>query len=60
MSVGELEAAVAATASSIDGRRFSFQCPVQGLELQPGGYAVFAGASARCSTWSWPLPTTWS
>ncbi|MFL5940292.1 MAG: helicase HerA domain-containing protein [Gaiellaceae bacterium] len=39
----ELEAAVAATASSIDGRRFTFQCPVQGLELQPGGYAVFGG-----------------
>lgn len=43
MSVGELEAAVAATASSIDGRRFTFQCPVEGLELQPGGYAVFGG-----------------
>src|SRR4029453_17189383 len=25
------------------GRRFTFQCPVQGLELQPGGYAVFGG-----------------
>jgi uncharacterized protein len=43
MGVGELEAAVAATASSIDGRRFTFQSPVQGLELQPGGYAVFGG-----------------
>jgi uncharacterized protein len=42
-SLDELEAAVAATASSIDGRRFVFQCPVQGLELQPGGYAVFGG-----------------
>src|SRR4029453_3485866 len=42
-SLDELEAAVGATASSIDGRRFAFQCPVQGLELQPGGYAVFGG-----------------
>jgi uncharacterized protein len=40
MSAGELEAAVAATASSIDGRRFTFQAPVTGLELQPGGYAL--------------------
>jgi len=43
VSVGELEAAVAATASSIDGRRFTFQCPVHGLELQPGGYVVSGG-----------------
>ena len=40
MSAGELEAMVAATASSIDGRRFTFQSPVTGLELQPGGYAL--------------------
>ena len=39
MSVEDLEAAVAATASSIDGRRFTFQWPVTGLEFQPGGYA---------------------
>jgi uncharacterized protein len=29
----------AATASSIDGRRFTFQCPLEGFELQPGSYA---------------------
>lgn len=40
MSERQLEALVAATASSIDGRRFTFQCPVTGLELQPGGYAL--------------------
>jgi uncharacterized protein len=40
MSVEELEAAVASTASSIDGRRFTFQWPVTGLEFQPGGYAL--------------------
>jgi DNA helicase HerA-like ATPase len=36
----ELEANVAATASSVDGRRFAFQCSVHGLELQPGGYVA--------------------
>jgi uncharacterized protein len=40
MSVEDLEAAVAATAASIDGRRFTFQSPVTGLEFQSGGYAV--------------------
>jgi hypothetical protein len=30
---------VAATASSIDGRRFTFQCSLDGFELQPGSYA---------------------
>jgi uncharacterized protein len=34
----ELEASVVATASSIDGRRFTYQCSVHGLELQSGGY----------------------
>jgi DNA helicase HerA-like ATPase len=32
-----------AEASSIDGRRFSFRAPVDGLELQIGGYASVAG-----------------
>jgi hypothetical protein len=27
-----------ATASSVDGRRFTFQCSVRDLGLQPGGY----------------------
>jgi hypothetical protein len=34
----QLEASVAARASSVDGRRFTFQCSLEGLELQPGGY----------------------
>ena len=34
----ELEASVVSTASSIDGRRFTYQCSVHGLELQSGGY----------------------
>jgi uncharacterized protein len=34
----ELEASVAAAASSIDGRRFTYQCSVHGLEPQAGGY----------------------
>ena len=39
----ELEAAVPATASSIDGRRFTFQCSVHGHALQPGGYVAIGG-----------------
>ena len=38
MNRRELEEAVRPTASSVDGRRFTFQCSLQGLELQPGGY----------------------
>jgi uncharacterized protein len=34
----ELEEAVRPAASSVDGRRFTFQCSLHGLELQPGGY----------------------
>ena len=29
-----------ATATSIDGRSFDFRSPIEGLELQPGGYAA--------------------
>ena len=36
----ELEQAVRPTASSVDGRRFTFQCSLHGLELQPGGYVT--------------------
>ncbi len=43
MNRQELEAAVAATASSVDGRRFIFQCSVHDLELQPGGYVSVDG-----------------
>jgi DNA helicase HerA-like ATPase len=39
----ELEEIVAARASSIDGRRFTFHAPVDGLELQIGGYASVDG-----------------
>ena len=37
------EDAVAASASSIDGRRFTFECPVDGLDLRAGGYVTLAG-----------------
>ena len=36
----ELEAAVLPLATSIDGRRFSFQASLHGLELRLGGYVV--------------------
>jgi uncharacterized protein len=39
----ELEASVTATASSVDGQRFTFQCSLQGLELRPGGYVSLGG-----------------
>ncbi len=35
-----LEDAILPLATSVDGRRFSFQAPLRGLELQPGGYAA--------------------
>jgi uncharacterized protein len=37
------EAAVVATASSIDGRRFTFECSVNALDLRAGGYVTLAG-----------------
>ncbi len=40
MSRRELEAAVRATASSIDGRRFVFQVSAHDLDLEVGGYLV--------------------
>ncbi len=33
-----IEATVRSTASSLDGRRFTFRCSVEGLRLQAGGY----------------------
>jgi uncharacterized protein len=42
-----LEEIVAAGASSIDGRRFTFRSPVDGLELQIGGYASVDGHLAQ-------------
>jgi len=43
-----LEAAVLPLATSVDGRRFSFQASLHGLELEPGGYVAFeADGSTR-------------
>jgi uncharacterized protein len=39
----DLETSVVASASSIDGRRFTFQCSVHGLELQAGCYVSIGG-----------------
>jgi DNA helicase HerA-like ATPase len=36
----EMEASVLPLATSVDGRRFTFQASLYGLELQSGGYAV--------------------
>ena len=44
----ELEASVLPLATSLDGRRFSFQASLHGLALQAGGYVVLEnGGSAR-------------
>ena len=43
----QLEDAVLPLATSVDGRRFSFQAPLRGLELQPGGYASIEDGGAR-------------
>ena len=37
------EPTLRATASSLDGLRFTFQCPIEGLELRPGGYVSVGG-----------------
>ena len=42
-----LESAVLARATSLDGRAFSFQAPLHGLELALGGYVVVGGAGDR-------------
>src|ERR1700760_2350001 len=45
---GELEASVLPLATSVDGRRFSFQASLYGLPLQAGGYVVLEdGCIAR-------------
>jgi DNA helicase HerA-like ATPase len=43
-----LEAAVLPLATSVDGRRFSFQASLHGLQLQVGGYVVLEGDGIRC------------
>ena len=40
----ELERAVDPLATSVDGRRFTFQASLHGLAIQPGGYVVLEGA----------------
>ena len=48
-----LEASVLPLATSVDGRRFSFQASLHGLELRAGGYVVLevngTPAWVRCS-----------
>ena len=41
-----LETAVLPLATSVDGRRFSFQTTLRGLELEAGGYVTLDGGSA--------------
>jgi uncharacterized protein len=43
----DIEASVLPLATSVDGRRFSFQASLHGLELQAGGYAVLDDGGAR-------------
>jgi DNA helicase HerA-like ATPase len=41
-----LESALLPLATSVDGRRFSFQTPLQGLELEAGGYVTIEGGGS--------------
>ncbi|MGH3152112.1 MAG: ATP-binding protein [Streptosporangiaceae bacterium] len=43
-----LEASVLPLATSVDGRRFSFQVSLHGLQLQIGGYVVLEDDCLRC------------
>jgi uncharacterized protein len=43
----QLERAVLPLATSVDGRRFSFQTSLHGLELEAGGYVTLAGDGSR-------------
>ena len=42
-----IEASILPLATSVDGRRFSFQASLHGLELQVGGYVVLEGGGTR-------------
>ena len=42
-----LEEQILAIATSVDGRRFELQAPLQGLDLPPGGYAMLEDANGR-------------
>ncbi|WP_460626693.1 ATP-binding protein [Intrasporangium mesophilum] len=44
---GQLEGLVAALASSVDGRQFTFHASLQDLQLQTGGYVVLEDAGSR-------------
>ena len=41
-----LEERILAIATSVDGRRFELQAPLQGLDLPPGGYAILESDGA--------------
>ena len=43
----QLEERILAIATSLDGRRFELQAPLQGLDLPPGGYAMLEDAGGR-------------
>ncbi len=43
-----LEASILPLATSVDGRRFSFQASLHGLELQVGSYVVLESGGTRC------------
>ena len=43
----DIEASVLPLATSVDGRRFTFQASLHGLELQAGGYAVLDDGGTR-------------
>jgi len=43
-----LEASILPLATSVDGRRFSFQASLYGLELQVGSYVVLEGGGSSC------------
>ena len=42
-----LEERILAIATSVDGRRFTLQAPLQGLQLPPGGYAILESDGTR-------------
>src|SRR3954452_11146593 len=67
----ELESSILAIATSVDGRRFTFQAPLDGLELRVGGYVMLgddrlgqvvrlAGAPADAGEIGWSGDTTMS
>ena len=54
----DIEASVLPLATSVDGRRFTFQASLYSLQLQVGSYAVLDAVAvsrvlARSSRWRW-------